>query len=1003
MKLFFLTLFIIAGLFSSVAQDKPHNGVAPSFPDTYILKNATIIVSSQKTINNGYLLVENGRIKEIGTVLLKNVQAVEIDCKGKTIVPAFIDLNTELGIQKPQQEKSERGPQINSKKENFYSWNDAIRPEFSAADNYKTNAPENEKLEKAGFGFALTHLQDGIVRGTGSLIMLGSHPVHTPLFSANISTHFSLQKGSSSQTYPSSQMGCIALLRQTLYDTEWYKKHHETASVNLSLDALAKQLDKPIFFTTSEALEILRGEKIAGEFGLKFNFYGSGNEYQQIDAIKKMGRTVIIPSHFPDAYDVSDPYINMEIPLKELKHWELAPSNPYLLVSNGIPICFTYGKNKSEKEFWTNIRKAMERGLSFEHALEALTVNPAKIIGLEKELGTLEIGKIASFSVYSSNPFKEEADLLETWTLGQPKILKESAIDGLSGNYRVLVEDKTYSIDISKKGSNYEGKLANAPKKEFEKVIVKVNSNDITLQIKDSLEGITGSILLHGKINAKVGVFEGEGTSVTGRWVKWNAIKHKKTEAEQKAKTPVADSLYKNKIWFPNMAYGYDSLPAEQSFVITNVTAWTNETEGIIKNATVIVDNGKITYVGTGNHKKPHNAIEIDGKGMHLTNGIIDEHSHIAISKGVNEGGQSVSAEVSIQDVVRNNDINIYRQLAGGVTTSQLLHGSANAIGGQSAIIKLKWGYAPEEMLLPDAPKFIKFALGENVKQANWGDNQTIRFPQTRMGVEQVYIDAFTRAKKYTDEKSKAKKGTHRVDLELEALAEILKKERFITCHSYIQSEINMLMKVADTFGFNVNTFTHILEGYKVADKMLKHGAGASTFSDWWAYKYEVLDAIPYNASLMNEQGLVVAINSDDAEMGRRLNQEAAKAMKYGGMSEEEAWKMVTLNPAKLLHLDNRLGSLKAGKDADLVLWTDNPLTITAIPEKVIIDGILFFDRKEDLQRQIRNQKEKARIISKMLESNSSGGEKKTFQPSEPKFFHCDTMGEEGSCEHNGH
>jgi imidazolonepropionase-like amidohydrolase len=1004
MKLFSLTLFIVAGLFSAIGQDRPHNGVAPSFPDSYILKNATIVISSQKIINNGYLHVEKGKIKDFGTVLLKPVDAVEIDCKGTTIIPAFIDLDTELGIQKSQQqEKNERGPQIYSKKENFFVWNDAIRPEFLSAENYKTNPSENEKLEKAGFGFALTHFHDGIVRGTGSLISLGSHPVHTSLFSANISTHFSLQKGSSRQTYPSSQMGSIALLRQTLYDVEWYRKNQDLANVNLSLDALVKQLEKPIFFTTSDALEIFRGAKIADEFSLKFHFYGSGNEYQYIDAIKKTGSSIIIPAHFPDAYDVSDPYVNMEIPLKELKHWELAPSNPYLLASNDIPICFTYGKNKSEKEFWTNIRKAMERGLSFEKALEALTINPAKTIGIDKELGTLELGKTASFSVFSANPFKEEADLLEVWTLGQPKMLKELVIDGLSGNYRVLVENKTYTVDISKKGNNYEGKLVNASKKEFEKVVVKISSNDITLQIKDSLDGITGSILLHGKINAKVGVFEGEGTSVNGRWVKWNAIKHKKAEGEEKTKTLLSDSLYQHKIWFPNMAYGYDSIPVKQSFVITNVTAWTNEAEGIVKNANVVVDNGKITYVGTGSYRKPNNAIEIDGRGMHLTNGIIDEHSHIAISRGVNEGGQSVSAEVSIQDVVRNNDINIYRQLAGGVTTSQLLHGSANAIGGQSAIIKLKWGYSPEEMLLPDAPKFIKFALGENVKQANWGEDQTLRFPQTRMGVEQVYIDAFTRSKKYMDEKSKAKKGTHRVDLELEVLAEILKKERFITCHSYIQSEINMLMKVADTFGFSVNTFTHILEGYKVADKMLKHGVGASTFSDWWAYKYEVLDAIPYNASLMNAQGLVVAINSDDAEMGRRLNQEAAKAMKYGGMSEEEAWKMVTLNPAKLLHLDNRLGSLKAGKDADLVLWTDNPLTITAIPEKVIIDGILFFDRKEDLYRQIKNQKEKARIISKMLESNSSGGEKKIFQPSEPKFFHCDTMGEEGSCEHNGH
>lgn len=1004
MKFILLTLFSGIGLFPVVAQDQPQNGVAPSFPNAYILKNAIIIVSPQKTIANGYLLIEGGKIKEVGTVLLKSVHAVEIDCKGKTIVPAFIDLNTELGIEKPKlEEKKDRSPQINSRKEGFYSWNEAIKPEFSSAENYKTNAAENEKLSKAGFGFALTHLNDGIIRGTGSLITLGSHPVLPSLFSANVSAHFSLDKGSSKQTYPSSQMGSIALLRQTLYDVEWYKKNPEKAPVNLSLDALSKQLDTPIFFSTSEALEILRGAKIAAEFDLKFHFYGSGNEYQHINAIRKTEATVIIPAYFPAAYDVSDPYINMEIPLKELKHWELAPSNPYLLASNGIPVCFSFGKNKSEKEFWTNIRKAMERGLSFEQALSALTINPAKTIGMEQELGTLEPGKTASFSVYSANPFKEEADLLETWTFGHPKIVKEPGINGLQGSYHVLVENKTYNVDISKKGNGYEGKLTNALKKEYEKVTVNVNANDITLHIKDSLDGTTGTILLHGKVNAKVGVFEGEGTTVSGRWVKWNAIKHKKSDAEQKSKPLAADSLYKDKIWFPNMAYGFDSLPRQQSYVIKNVTAWTNEADGILKNATVIVENGKINYVGTGSFKKPANAIEIDGTGMHLTTGIIDEHSHIAISKGVNESGQSVSAEVSIEDVVRNNDINIYRQLAGGVTTSQLLHGSANAIGGQSAIIKLKWGFSPDEMLLPDAPKFIKFALGENVKQTNWGDHQTIRFPQTRMGVEQVYVDAFTRAKKYMEEKSNARKGTHRVDLELEVLAEILNKERFITCHSYIQSEINMLMKTADSFGFTVNTFTHILEGYKLADKMLKHGAGASTFSDWWAYKYEVLDAIPYNASLIHEQGVIVAINSDDAEMGRRLNQEAAKAMKYGGMKEEDAWKMVTLNPAKLLHLENRLGSMKAGKDADLVLWTDNPLTINAIPEAVFIDGILFFDRMQDLEKQIRNQKEKARIISKMLESNNSGESKKTFQPSEPKFFHCDTTGEEGSCEQNTH
>lgn len=999
----FLLFIFFLGIGITIAQDRPQNGVATSMPGSYILKNATIIVSPTKTINNGFILIEDGKIKEVGTIHLKSTHAVEIDCKGKTIVPAFIDLNTELGLEKPKSEERRDVPQLNSKKEPIFSWNEAVKPEFSSASNYKTNETENTKLSKAGFGFALTHLNDGVVRGTGSVITLGSHPTLPSLLTADVTTHFSLEKGSSRQSYPSSQMGCIALLRQTLYDVQWYEHHKQKTQVNLSLEALENQLDLPIFFSTNEALEILRGQKIADEFDLKFHYIGSGNEYQQVDALKKLGAIVVIPAHFSSAYDVSDPYINMEIPLKELKHWELAPSNPYILASNGISFCLSFGKNKSEKEFWTNVRKAMERGLSIEQALTALTLTPARAIGMEKTAGTLEMGKIASFSVYSANPFKEYAELLEVWTMGQPKIIKERAIDGVAGSYKILVENKTYNVDITKKGNGYEGKQINPIKKEFEKVVVNVSSNDITLQIKDSLEGVIGTNLLHGKINTKVGVFEGEGTTISGRWVKWNGIKNKKIDSEQKSKPLVMDSSYQQKIWFPNMAYGYDSLPKQASYVIKNVTAWTNEAEGIIKNATVVVENGKITYVGTGNFKKPANAIEIDGTNKHLTTGIIDEHSHIAISRGVNEGGQTVTSEVSIADVVRNNDINIYRQLAGGVTTSQLLHGSANAIGGQSAIIKLKWGFTPEEMLVPNAPKFIKFALGENVKQSNWGEHQVVRFPQTRMGVEQVYMDAFTRAKKYAEEKSKAKKGAHRTDLELEALVEILNKERFITCHSYIQSEINMLMKVADTFGFTVNTFTHILEGYKVADKLFKHGAGASTFADWWAYKVEVLDAIPYNAALINEQGVIVAINSDDAEMGRRLNQEAAKTMKYGGVTEEDAWKMVTLNPAKLLHLENHLGSMKVGKDADLVLWTENPLTINAIAETVLIDGIIMFDRKQDLQMQIRNQREKARIISKMLESNGRGEDKKTFEPSEPKFFHCNTIGEEGSCEHNMH
>jgi len=387
----------------------------------------------------------------------------------------------------------------------------------------------------------------------------------------------------------------------------------------------------------------------------------------------------------------------------------------------------------------------------------------------------------------------------------------------------------------------------------------------------------------------------------------------------------------------------------------------------------------------------------IDAQGKHISPGIIDEHSHIALT-GVNEGSQASSAEVQQSSVVYPEDINIYRQLSGGVTCSQLLHGSANPIGGQSALIKLKWGTTADEMLVKDAPKFIKFALGENVKQSNWGVGSG-RFPQTRMGVEQVYYDHFIRAREYGDGwkkyNSSGKKNVGlrpRRDLELECLNEILTGERFITCHSYVQSEINMLMHVADSMKFRLNTFTHILEGYKVADKMKAHGSGASTFSDWWAYKFEVKDAIPYNAAIMYKQGLTVAINSDDPEMGRRLNQEAAKTMKYGGVPEEDALKMVTINPAKLLHIDKRTGSLAAGKDADLVIWSDNPLSIYARVEKTFVDGTCYYDAERDEQMRLWNEQERARIIQKMLSAKEEGEPVKQPVFKQEKHFHCDTL-----------
>jgi imidazolonepropionase-like amidohydrolase len=406
----------------------------------------------------------------------------------------------------------------------------------------------------------------------------------------------------------------------------------------------------------------------------------------------------------------------------------------------------------------------------------------------------------------------------------------------------------------------------------------------------------------------------------------------------------------------------------------------------VLQNTDILLKNGKIAAIGK--NLSDASARVIDGTNKHVTAGIIDEHSHIAAAS-INEGGQSVTSEVRIADNLNPDDINIYRQLSGGVTSSHILHGSANVIGGQTQLIKLRWGANDDELKFRNWPGQIKFALGENVKRspAPLGNN---RYPDTRMGVEQVLFDAFTRAKDYKREwqeynSAKDKKGLTppRRDLELDALVEILEDKRFITCHSYVQSEINMAMETANKLGYRYNTFTHILEGYKVADKMKAHGANASTFSDWWAYKMEVQDAIPYNAALMAKVGLNVAINSDDAEMARRLNQEAAKTIKYGGMTEEEALKMVTLNPAKMLKVDDRVGSLKIGKDADVVLWSDNPLSMYAKSLYTIVDGTIYFDRVKDEQMQKEVDAERNRLVKKLVGEKRSGT---PVQPAVPSY-----------------
>ncbi|MEN0006183.1 MAG: amidohydrolase family protein [Bacteroidota bacterium] len=973
----------------------PRNGVADHREGLYAFTNATIHVSDQQVLEKATLLIRRGKIEAVGTSVSVPDGAVTIDLAGKHVYPSFIEAYSNYGMPEVKRERrSRRGPQMLSNKEGAYSWNQALQPEFGAHEHFKADSKIAKNMRDMGFGATVTHRMDGISRGTSVVVHFGEARPHELLVKQQAAHHLSFNKGTSTQNYPSSLMGSIALLRQTYYDAQWYVDQEEEQ--NLSLEAWNAAQDLPQVFEIGDRLEALRAATLGAEFGKIYILKTSGDAYQRINEIKATGAPLIVPVNYPAAYDVEDPYNASLVNLAQMKHWELAASNLGRLEATGIEFAITTQGLKNKRDFLGNVRKAIEEGLSEGAALKALTSTPAKLFGIADQLGSLEKGKMASFIVTDKSIFAEGVTIYQNWVKGQPFVLKDVASPWTLGQYELKVGGQSYDLQI--KGNVDKPKLSVKLNDTTDIAIKHTYANGtITLSMEPERGG--GKVRLSGAMDGKT--WSGNGKDAAGKWIDWSAKyvseldkkggNKKKGKGKKEEATTEAEE---SQVTYPFTAYGWTERPTVKTYLIKNATVWTNEKAGKMEGADVLVRDGKIAEVGKG--LRARGAQEIDGTGMHLTPGIIDEHSHIAISRGVNEGTQVSSAEVRIGDVVNSEDVNIYRQLSGGVTAAQLLHGSANPIGGQSGIIKMRWGFAPEEMKIKGADGFIKFALGENVKQSNWGDDNRIRFPQTRMGVEQVFIDYFQRAKEYGEKKASGE--SYRRDLDLETLLEIIERKRFITCHSYQQGEINMLMKVAEQFDFTINTFTHILEGYKVADKMAKHGAGGSSFADWWAYKFEVYEAIPYNGALMHEQGVLVAYNSDDSEMARRLNQEAAKAVRFGGVSEEDALKFVTLNPAKLLHLDDRMGSIKVGKDADLVLWNDHPLSVYAKAEKTFVDGMLLFDRGEDQKMREVLQQERNRLIQKMLTDKKNGG--KTQRPKgrrQYEHYHCDSLHDEVS------
>ncbi|MFM8839921.1 MAG: amidohydrolase family protein [bacterium] len=991
-----------------LVQSKAIDGLRDKPLKYLALTQCTLIPQPGRIIRNATIIIRNDRIEAAGAQLSIPVGATVRSMNGAFVYAGFIESYSSAGSPGGSQKRGFSGEGEDeiekpaSLNRGARYWNEAIKPEMNIANSLGIDEKSASELYKQGFCIAHVNSMDGIMRGTSALVFAKTGSATEVIIKPDISQWMSFRKGNARNAYPSSLMGSIALIRQAFLDGRWYAEAQNAFAknpkvpapeTNFSLEAIAGIFSRktPIVFETGNEHAVSRVAKIAKEFDLNVIYEGSGYEYRRLSQIASLKAPMIIPLSFPNTPNVQSLRNASGVSLAELKAWDVAPSNPALLESAGVKFAFTMNGLKDKSEFLKQLRKAIRYGLKEETALAALTTIPAELWGAEDFAGTIKPGAFANLVIADGNIFTD-GSITSVFVAGEEHVLQQKPEYDIRGHWRFTAES------LPKMQLQIEGKVE-SPSAHFMKDSTKIA---ITIQQSgkqvhfafdgDSL-GAVGSIRCTGfmdSLNAR-----GSALLPTGREITWSAVRDSGFVEKPKQEKEGVKLSATYPIVYPDGPFGLDSKPAQKSVMFKNATVWTSAKDGILKGVDVFISGGKIMGIAKDLQQKADTVIDATGK--HLAPGIIDEHSHIAIEAGVNEGTHAITAEVRIGDVLQPDDINIYRQLAGGVTASHLLHGSANPIGGQLQLIKLRWGDDADGLKM-DFPGTIKFALGENVKQANWGDRFTSRYPQTRMGVEEIMRDGFRAALEY--EKAWKEAGTSgklppRKDIQLETLLEIIRGKRQIHCHSYVQSEILMLMRLAEEFGFKINTFTHILEGYKLAKEMQVHGVGASSFSDWWAYKFEVYDAIPENAPIMHEQGVTVAINSDDAEMARRLNQEAGKSVKYGPVSEEEAMKFVTINPAKLLKVDDRIGSIEVGKDADIVLWTGNPLSNFSKVEQTYVDGRKYFDRKTDEQLRKRDASIRTTLEQKALQSNEKGDGGKGRFSGNKHLYDCEDIADE--------
>ncbi|WP_457426739.1 amidohydrolase family protein [Roseateles sp. P5_E7] len=972
-------LALLAGLAQAQQLGEIPQGLRETTPRWHALTGVRLVLAPGQAVENGTLVMKDGVIVAAGGQVKPPAGARVWHLPGRTVYAGFIDAASSLG----------QGRIDVSKAKGLTPGQRWVRADFHQATALDIKPDDLRAERDQGFTAALSLPPTGAVfRGQSALISLREGgDARSLVLAADVAQHVAheylavdFESGGrvGVVSYPTSLMGSVALMRQTWLNVRWAagpQPSGERREFNAGLVALAPAAGgkQPVVHEALDEQDLARIARLRDEFGLQVIAQGTGHEYRRVAQLKALGLPVILPLAYPAAPEVEQPESALDVPLDVLQHWAAAPANAAALQAAGVEFAIsTQGLKDLRKDFWPRLRQAVQRGLKPEAALAALTTTPARLLG-QGRLGQPAPGQLAHVVVASGDLFtNDQAEVEIAFVDGQP--LTTEAWERFDARGRWTVKpaggaEQTWQIAGTRARPTLlvDGRSCDMQQRGRELLLRWPCEGGTSLRLEGHDETLAGALTLGD-----------------GRTQPWTATRAAAFEPPA-ARPPMAWAP--SPATFPAGVFGRVAPPERPAAVLVrNATVWTSAAAGTLEASDLLVRDGRIAAIGKG-LAAPAGAVVIDATGKHLTPGLIDAHSHTAIQRGINERAHSVTAEVRVADVLDPTDISLYRQLAGGVTSANLLHGSANAIGGQNQVIKLRWGQDAEALKFAGARPGIKFALGENAKRANFpaSDNDP-RYPATRMGVEQVMRDALLAARAYREQR-KADPGTRR-DLQLETLVELLEKKRVIHIHSYRADEILMFIALAREFGLEVATFQHVLEAYKVAPEIAALGAGASGFADWWGYKLEAQDAIPYNGAMTHRAGVLTSFNSDSDELARHLNTEAAKALRYGGkawgMTEAEALKFVTINPARQLGIAGRVGSLEVGKDADFVVWSGHPLSSAAKAEQTWINGSRYFDRGEDAQLRVRDNAERARLVALALPERTKATAPPEGRPATP-------------------